>query len=283
MATQVLPHAGDLEEVALCCKVLISLNAVLELLMATPRGVVTPEAMLAAVEEFLLLYFTCHGAKTMVSKFHSMLHFADELALHLMMLTCWVHERKHRMVRSWCSDIKNTIQFERGVISNTICQHLYELAKPDNFVLSLGLQEPRRNAPRDFADALLSDLISGGCQLSRDAPVMTARVARFSEWGVCATSDCVLVKDYQNESLQVGWVWKHAAVHCGPNDRDGVWASLLQLGDLLSKDSEVGYAVWRLRATPEWCDLLDVVECVAFTWEDATTVRTILPCQFKDF
>ena len=251
--------------------------------MAAPRGVVTPEALLAAVEEFLQLYFACHGPKTMVSKFHSMLHFSDELRDHLLMLTCWVHERKHRMVRSWCSDIKNTIQFERGVISNTVCQHLYELGKHDNFVLSFGLLEPRRSAPCEFARALRNDVIASGCQLAEGSPVLTARVARFSEWGVCATSDCVLIKDHQNGSLQVGWVWKHASVQFGPDDGDVLTVSLMQLGDLVSHDSEVGYAVWRVRDTPEWCDLLDVVDCVAaFTWDDATTVRTILPCQFKD-
>ena len=262
---------------------LISLNAVVELLMAAPRGVVTPEALLAAVEEFLQLYFMCHGAKTMVSKFHSMLHFGDELRTHQLMLTCWVHERKHRMVRSWCSDIKNTIQFERGVISNTVCQHLYELAKPDNFLVSAGLLEPRRSAPRDFARALRKDVVDAGCPLADDASVMTARVARFSEWGICATSDCVLVKDCQSGSVQVAWVWKHASVLYGPADDDLLTLSLVQFGDLLSHDSEVGFAVWRLRDSPEWCDLLDVVDCVvAFTWEDAKTVRTILPCQFKD-
>ena len=90
----------------------------------------------------------------MVSKLHVMMHFADEMGEHAMMLTCWVHERKHRMVRSLCSGNKNTTQFERGVISNTVCQHVYELAKPDNFVLSRGLLEPRRNAPRELAAAM---------------------------------------------------------------------------------------------------------------------------------
>ena len=105
-------------------------------------------------------------------------------------------------------------------------------------------------------------------------------MARYSEWGVCATSDCVLIKDYHNDSLQVGWIWKHAEVSFGGGDF--VTVSLIQLGDLLEHFLEAGYAVWRLRASPEWCDLCDVVDSVAITWVDPSTVRTILPSHFKD-
>lgn len=271
LATLVLPNAGADTDVAKACRVVITLNAVVELLMTAPRGVVEPSQLLAAVEEFLELYRQAFGTATMVSKFHSMLHFADELDRFKTMLTCWVHERKHRMVRSWCSDIKNTVQFEKGIISNTVCQHLYELAKPDNFVLRLGLLEPWHDAPRALADCVRADIGAAA-----DARVTTARRARFSEWGICATSDCVLVSHARDGSLQAGWVWKHAHVQ----ERA---VSLLQLGDNLTKDLVNGVATWRLRDAPEWVATEDIIEAVAFSWDDAVTVRTLMPCQCRDF
>ena len=37
-----------------------------------------------------------------------------------MLIACFVHERKHRMVKRYCADILNTIVFETSVLSEVL-------------------------------------------------------------------------------------------------------------------------------------------------------------------
>ena len=263
----VMPNAAAGSDVEAVCKVLISLWQVVELLQAAPRGVVRPAQLLRAIEEFLELFHATFGPRRMVSTFHALLHLADELERFKAMLTCWVHERKHRMVREWCDGMKNTTQFERWVMSNVVCQHLHALRDPDKFLVSVGLVNPR-DAPKVFAKVVRDDF-----DLPATADVYTARVSRYNEWGVCATGDCVMVNG-SHGALQAGWVWKHAAFQDVGSTRA---VSLVQLGDQLEHNPKGRYATWSLRSSPEWICTADIVDTVIFTWDDESTLRSVLP------
>ena len=90
---------------------------------------VDPAVLLQQVEAFLALYTNAYGIETMTPKFHWLLHFADMYAEHKMLVACYVHERKHKMLKSYCNDIKNTVAFEMSVLTEVILPpHAYGLA-----------------------------------------------------------------------------------------------------------------------------------------------------------
>ena len=60
------------------------------------------------------------------------------------LLNCFVHERKHKMVKRYPDDVKNTISFDETVLSEVICQQFVELSRPSYFKLDVGLIQPHK-------------------------------------------------------------------------------------------------------------------------------------------
>ena len=84
---------------------------------------VDPAFLLQQIEAFLALYTSAYGGETMTPKFHWLLHFADMYAEHKMLVACYVRERKHKMLKSYCNDIRNTVAFEMSVLTEVILPH----------------------------------------------------------------------------------------------------------------------------------------------------------------
>ena len=84
--------------VAGACAVFLAMHGLLELLIAIPHGYVTEAMLLGAVEDFLKVFRDVYGTQWMHNKFHSLLHLPEELFRCGVLLTCWVHERKHKVV-----------------------------------------------------------------------------------------------------------------------------------------------------------------------------------------
>ena len=126
----------------------------------------------------------------------------------------------------------------------------------------------KRDAPCIFAKVVRENF-----GLPATAKVYTARVCRYSEWGVCATGDCVTIGGAS--ALHAGWVWKHAAFEYADMSTHAV--SLVQFGDQIEHNPKGRYAIWRLRNSPEWISAADIVDTVIFTWDDVSTLRSVLP------
>jgi hypothetical protein len=265
----VMPLATDPEQIA-SCLVLKRLLEVVELVFGAARPPADVEAYArridAAVERFLYMFKNTFPVKFMVTKFHAMLHFGDELRRFGTLLSCFVHERKHIMVRDFCNTMRNTISFERSVMSNVVCQQLHDLGLADRFNYAVGLVNPRP-ATRELAQ-LLCDMLP-----EIDASAFTmAHIVRFNTWSTCAVGDAVLVQD--GVGFCAGWVWKHASAM-------DVAMSLIQFGDLVAKDTEVGVATWRLQEKPAWVLADNILEVCIFSWEGPRSLRTLLPRAYR--
>ena len=184
------------------CLTFLALAYVLDLLMLTPRGCVDPSALQDAVEKFLAV---CKERfpHLMVKKFHSLMHLALRLDVFGMLLTCWAHERKHRLLRRFCNDRLNTACFERSVMGNVVCQHLYELGLDTNFDYTVGFVNPRA-APTRLRQTVCNDVCGGAIM-----DVYTALRARCSAWVVVANRDVVFVKC--GRSFTVAYIWRTVA------------------------------------------------------------------------
>jgi hypothetical protein len=95
----------------------LALCDVIDCFLYVTRGSITPQHMLTCVHLFLRKFCDAFGEEKMTPKFHWLLHFPFYLMRHGTLIACYVHERKHRMLKRYCNDIRNTAVFEHSVLA----------------------------------------------------------------------------------------------------------------------------------------------------------------------
>lgn len=72
------------------------------------RGIVSPNELARRVHAFLQVFVDVYGVDHMTPKFHWLLHFPAWLKRFRTLISCFVHERKHKMVKRYANDMRNT-------------------------------------------------------------------------------------------------------------------------------------------------------------------------------
>ena len=210
------------------CKAYMRLCDVLDLLAACPHGTVSPDQLHEAVDAFLRACLRAQWREFMHPKFHWLLHLAIELFEFGTLLTCWVHERKHRMVKRYTNSVRNTRTFESSILSEITCQHLYNIGIKDAFDLSIGLKEPFT-----CCAAATIDFLSRALNVTRNSFGNTSKSARVSKFEVVHVGDVVVFKD--NGHLSVGQVRMFV-------DVDDIPMAVISWWRFKSKDMQSGCA-----------------------------------------
>jgi hypothetical protein len=243
------------------CDAFIALCDVLDLFTSVARGVVTPMMMRQRIHIFLDAFVTAFGVDQMIPKCHWLLHFANHLVRWGTLLSCFVTERKHKMVKRYANDLDNTTQFERSVMAEVVCHHLEALSNPSMFNFDIGLIEPHR-APRKLAELLMDAF-----NVDYDA-ITTATKSRFSKFGACSKKDIVLFS--QGASYVAGEVWAHVSI-------EGVAISIVSEWALLEHSGNTMTATWKVQQLPMYIATDDILAPCAWTLLRENVVRTFLP------
>ena len=69
----------------------------------------------------------------MHSKFHWLVHLGSHLERFSLLVSWWVHERKHRIVKRYSQDIQNTRNYEKHVLVQVVAHDLALLLDEDYF------------------------------------------------------------------------------------------------------------------------------------------------------
>lgn len=152
--------------------------------MMVHMGTITANRLNEAVESFLDAFIDAFGIEPMISKFQWLLHYAKELAWHKMLYACFVHERKHKLIRRFAVPHKNVgTSFELGILEEASCQQLYDLKHNSRFTFEAGLLEPKRACGKKRATALLQalDLTAGDVD-----KVYVGETSRVNAFEVCS-------------------------------------------------------------------------------------------------
>ena len=72
------------------------------------RGTVSPNELARRVHAFLQMFVDVYGVDYITPKFHWLLHFPASLKRFRTLISCFVHERKHKMVKRYANDMRNT-------------------------------------------------------------------------------------------------------------------------------------------------------------------------------
>jgi len=251
------------------CKAFLALADVLDLLSMVPLGLVSPFMLRQAVKSLLELCLAAGWRLFLHPKFHWLVHLPRHLEQFGCLPTCWVHERKHRMVKRYASDICNTTVYEKSILGQVTSHHLSALGAPSTFSTKIGLIEPTRAAPPRMR-ALIEHELQGfpGWECH------TAKQARISKFETCSAKDVVLVKIPGETSYVAGQVWFHASY-------GGVAISLVSLWTLLHHHPDSGVCEWQEVDDPTFMPTDDIVAAVTYTRCRPGVVRTLVPCQFR--
>lgn len=109
------------------------LGRMLELLRRGKDGGNVHEHLATATKAHAEQFARAYPDAEVKPKNHYALHLPKQLERHGLILDAFVGERKNGMLKNIANDVKNTVAFERTVISRAICKQLDHLDDPDCF------------------------------------------------------------------------------------------------------------------------------------------------------
>ena len=183
-----------------------ALADVLDLLVRDKQcGGVTPDQLEAAVKRHLRLRVAAYGPENQQPKVHYAMHLANMMKIQSV-LTCWVHERKHKELKRFANDTHNanrTTGFEKSLLQMAALSQAESL---QSFQVNSGicLVNPK---PAEEAVAVHARAVAGGSAL--DA-VQQASDAMLGPGRLCATQDVALAKVQGQQRIVE--VWFHVSI-----------------------------------------------------------------------
>ena len=102
---------------------------VVEMLQLARQGRVGPSQMMVAIRSHLDAFLRAYGADKWRPKHHYSIHLPSMMKLHGFLLSCFCHERKHRLVKRFAKHRANTTSFEIGTLEDVTIQQLHDVAR----------------------------------------------------------------------------------------------------------------------------------------------------------
>ncbi len=194
-----------LAAVAPHCQCFLLLARCLGLWQRAARKLSTAAELKDAAVEFLRCYSDLYGPDSMsMVKFHMILHLPIQFDR---VLSCWVHERKHKGVKKYANELRNTSwAWDTSVLRDVTSEHLAKLkGMPANhFCGEPRLDHPSRPSRRVLA--LLQQVFSGDALTFLTAPA--AVIGEYRE--KVSVTDVALLRS--GEIAKVLW---HVSVQDG--------------------------------------------------------------------
>lgn len=181
----VLP--GACNAIKLACDSYFRLCRVLTMLMSIPRGCISDASLSDAISSHLRAFVRAYGDGAWTPKFHYSLHLPAMLRRHGCLVSCFVHERKHKEIKRYANNITNTSgAFESSILESSLYLHLEILADAKSLPNATTHLINPRPAPQKLAAAVRHEL-------QTQAEVLTATQAIYKPLQKCSRRDVVLV------------------------------------------------------------------------------------------
>ena len=103
---------------------------VLDLLSQILTGRVTPEMLADAMAEHYAAHVRAYGTTLFIPKHHYMLHVPAQLAKFKTLVLCYVHERKHKIVKRWAVILCAKRTNNRSLLEECTWAHFMSLEAP---------------------------------------------------------------------------------------------------------------------------------------------------------
>ena len=248
-----------------CCMHICDL---MDLILAIPLGGVTKDGLDAAVDQFLQRALDAHWHRWIGPKWHWLVHIGMQLLRFGCLLSCFVHERKHRTIKRFADGHRNTARYEEGILSDVTLQHFAEMKDPLKFDRSPRLVPPISTCNKQVSQRIYDILPS---LLGHE--IMTARRARVTEHEVCHVRDVVLFYYAGNIVFGQIWFFFSSASEC---------IALVALWPTVSKEPKYGSATVQMdenqvRTVP----LCDLIAAVTYKRRSDGNATVLVPSTYR--
>jgi hypothetical protein len=106
----------------------VALALVMDLLSMLKSSAVTSDELARAIARHLKACKAAYGDVVVRPKHHMAMHLGKQLAQHGMLLSCFVHERRHKLIKRFLMDRRTLLSYERGLLEDVTLHHIHELA-----------------------------------------------------------------------------------------------------------------------------------------------------------
>jgi len=257
------------------CKAVLALADLLDILQMIPLQLekITPEVLRTAVKTFLTSCTKAGWQDFLHPKFHWCIHFPQHFSNHGFLPTCFVHERKHKLVKRYLGCIQNTTNFEDFILRQMCSHELHHLQKEDLFLQVARLQNPRK--PSKSTMAMIIKMFG---ESTDPSSCFTSSCANLDPAGTCSNNDIVLIKPRTSASMfEAAEVLFHVSVY------DICFSAVLLL-TAESYDKVTGIAAYRKPANSEkFLIKTNDIICTAVCWSKISDelVRVLLPLRCR--
>ena len=200
------------------CRCFFLLCKVLELLQQATRGdPVDPNVLHTAIVQHARCLLETYGDEIWVPKNHMALHLAEFLRRHKCLLSCFVQERKHKLLKRFSNNMNSAMSFETSLLKDVLAAQLESLTH------SLPSREPRLLEKKPAARKL-KELVQQCMQCQE--PVFQAAKAVHGGGFQCSPGDVVVFHVQQEGVGQIDFlaecnglamacvsVWEHVHGH----------------------------------------------------------------------
>jgi hypothetical protein len=261
----VIPSGRCLAEI----KAFLAMADLLDMVQATTWNKVSVQSLRACVRMFLQLCVDAGWAETTHPKFHWLVHLPRHLEKFGCLLSCFVHERKHKLVKRYSNDICNTTSFEKSVLGE-VCSHtLARLGETGLFSTEVCLLKPHKASNRLVA------FLSEQLQLQLDeSDYFTGSTVRPGLHGQCSCKDVVLVKIDGATGFEAGEILLHTEVQ-------GQLFSLVSFWEPLSHDPARNTSDWKVKHNPSLIFTTDICSAVYYTMCNDDVAKILIPFSLK--
>ena len=200
----------DNHEISIVVRSFLAGCQVLDLLTKTISNRVSPAELESAIKTHCELRLLAHGPTKYQPKMHYVRHIPQHVSSHPRLLSCFVHERKHRTLKKFTNDSHNhnrTTAFERSLLQEVTLLQATQL-RGDESQISFGLKSPKE-ASNDLVRQIQMFF---QLDVARPLEVQCSLEAFLKPSELCAQNDAVIVK-YQDGYEHVGQVWFHFQVY----------------------------------------------------------------------
>ena len=113
----------------------LALCKVLDVMVMGMRQCISWQEVNNRVSAHLRLFKAAHGAGAMVPKHHFSLHLSDCLRRHGILLSCFVHERRHKLVKRFANQLSNPHSgYEFSILKDACLSHIQHLEDEGRFL-----------------------------------------------------------------------------------------------------------------------------------------------------
>jgi hypothetical protein len=184
-----------------CCYLICH---VLDLLLAIPKGQITVAALQCAIDAHSKAFQNVYGTSHWIPKHHYALHLPAMMKRHKFLLTCFVHERKHKIIKRLANQLHNTsAKFEASILEDAHNCQMSCLSDPAMLPNSTTHLTHKRKAPTALTKVVQEEL-------NTVAEVWTSAECVFAPMQKASRGD-VAVALVENQ-LRVVEIWFHVQV-----------------------------------------------------------------------